>query len=61
MKYEEIYPPKLHHITSFFKSPPVDLAIYRQEERKILDLIDGDLDVGSLKETMDQYLLKQSN
>lgn len=30
MKYEEIYPPKLHHITSYFKSPPVDPAIYRE-------------------------------
>lgn len=49
MKYEEIYPPRLSHITSFFKSTPIDLAIYRQEERKVINILNGSLDVVTAK------------
>jgi hypothetical protein len=44
MKYEEVYPPRLHHLASFFKCH-IDLTNYRFTEKQVLTLLNGDLDI----------------
>ena len=55
-KYEEIYPPKLKHFASYFKNAFLSIKAYRNYEKKVLDILEGNLNIKTVKGIMEAKL-----